>query len=488
MVYDYLRRIPLALMVCVFLALDFGLLFVNVNLTRELSHDTLLINITGRQRMLSQRIAKDLLLVTTPAVQQNLQHQQLTQALLDFDQTLAALSDGGEVSAPDGNRITLTAITDPTSQQLLQQAKQLWRPVNSMVLRHLAAPDSAPNSQLIEQFARYGSNELLTIMNQLTVRAEQISKINARHLRLAQLCLFLLLLSSFFLILIRLRKEYKFSRRSQLQFERLAQKVHEAIFLLDERQQLLFKNHAAETLLTEHKEYFAHRPLLPWLYSLCAENYSTVQLHNRHYSARHAKLAFIPNDIFMISLLDVTEKMTLHEYSTTDPLTGLLNRRGLELAYDQMCQKTPEITCLFIDLDRFKAINDNYGHAAGDAALMAIGHRLRSCVKDIDIIARIGGDEFTVVLVSPPTADATKMLVGRIKATLKQPIQINNQLHCSIGASIGIAVSTQPHDRIQRLLAQADKKMYCDKHAKRQTDVKSPTDSGAENRLKTASK
>ena len=144
-----------------------------------------------------------------------------------------------------------------------------------------------------------------------------------------------------------------------------------------------------------------------------------------------------------------------------DALTGLANRRLLdELLTAALARTSRSETCLvvsYFDLDGFKAINDDYGHAVGDAVLVEVGRRLRATVRDADIIARIGGDEFVVVQECPP--DQTEFPVARLEYILSEPIMLAGAM-VDCGVSIGTVVAGPEHGDAAALVAAADAAMY----------------------------
>jgi diguanylate cyclase (GGDEF)-like protein/PAS domain S-box-containing protein len=133
-----------------------------------------------------------------------------------------------------------------------------------------------------------------------------------------------------------------------------------------------------------------------------------------------------------------------------DSLTGLVNRARFQARLAELLSRDPgaldpselrEAAVLFIDLDGFKPINDQYGHAAGDAVLVAIGARLREATRGTDLVARLGGDEFAVLIeVREPTEVLT--VAKRILRSLRQPIRFESNL-LVVRASVGIANSTE---------------------------------------------
>lgn len=152
-----------------------------------------------------------------------------------------------------------------------------------------------------------------------------------------------------------------------------------------------------------------------------------------------------------------------------DPLTNLPNRN---LFHDRLTQALTQLqrhrdrtfAVLYIDLDRFKVVNDSLGHPVGDALLVQIGDRLKASLRDEDTIARLGGDEFAILTGSPIQAAAAASVAERVQEALQQPFHLEgHEFHTS--ASIGIALSqdpetNEPYPSIEALLRDADIAMY----------------------------
>jgi diguanylate cyclase (GGDEF)-like protein len=113
---------------------------------------------------------------------------------------------------------------------------------------------------------------------------------------------------------------------------------------------------------------------------------------------------------------------------------------------------------LFIDLDRFKRVNDEHGHAAGDEVLVVVAHRLRAAVRDGDVVARLGGDEFAILVDLGTSSDVAVDLAERVGRLLAAPIPVAGGW-LEVGASIGVAVAA-PDDEAEDVLARADAAMY----------------------------
>ncbi len=154
----------------------------------------------------------------------------------------------------------------------------------------------------------------------------------------------------------------------------------------------------------------------------------------------------------------------LADLALRDPLTGLTNRRGLEGmlagALARARRHRRKLAVLFVDLDRFKAINDHFGHGAGDRVLREISARLRACVRESDLVARIGGDEFLAVIEDLHSPCDAEVVVEKIRHAVSQPISIGTMtVQCT--ASLGVAFG--PNGRRtdpESLIAAADAAMY----------------------------
>jgi diguanylate cyclase len=146
-----------------------------------------------------------------------------------------------------------------------------------------------------------------------------------------------------------------------------------------------------------------------------------------------------------------------------DPLTGLPNRAyfhdfiGRSLAHAQ--RQRHQVYLLFIDLDRFKKINDSQGHDVGDAVLKIIANRLNDILRGDDFVARLGGDEFAVIYTHPPVKNAASNLARKVIGIVSEPFDVGDRRY-SVGASIGISVYPDDAKDATALLRQADLAMY----------------------------
>lgn len=156
--------------------------------------------------------------------------------------------------------------------------------------------------------------------------------------------------------------------------------------------------------------------------------------------------------------------------SRHDFLTGLPNRYQLTRHLGDLLEQTPPLTLalLYLDLDRFKPVNDALGHAAGDQVLQEVAHRLQEQLDSQAMAARLGGDEFVVVLQGDLQPASLDQLCARLISTLGQPIRVQER-DVLIGASIGIALAPQQAHSVSELLRLSDQALYQAKSAGRNT-------------------
>jgi diguanylate cyclase (GGDEF)-like protein/PAS domain S-box-containing protein len=167
----------------------------------------------------------------------------------------------------------------------------------------------------------------------------------------------------------------------------------------------------------------------------------------------------------VVTAFDVTplrkEHASLTYLATHDPLTGLANRTLFVERLGEALGRAPSrgpVTLFFVDLDRFKRINDGIGHEAGDTVLKIVAERLDGVARATDVVARTGGDEFVILSERVADDDDARTIAERIETTLAQPITLGAG-PTQVSASVGFARST-PNSTPDALLAQADGAMY----------------------------
>ena len=198
---------------------------------------------------------------------------------------------------------------------------------------------------------------------------------------------------------------------------------------------------------------------------------TVVEIRSRH----------LPDGSFVQTFTDVTKRREAEAHverlAAEDPLTGLSNRRVFRIALEQISRRPRaadqsageiDFAVFFLDLDRFKVVNDTLGHRVGDSLLQEVAKRLQTPLRENDVLARLGGDEFAVVVSSIESRSALEALANSLVDVLAKPYEINGH-HIRSGVSIGIAVGHQDGDNEDDLLMAADLALYAVKAGKRGT-------------------
>ncbi|SEN57753.1 diguanylate cyclase (GGDEF) domain-containing protein [Pseudomonas sp. ok272] len=159
-----------------------------------------------------------------------------------------------------------------------------------------------------------------------------------------------------------------------------------------------------------------------------------------------------------------SENENLAHQASHDSLTGLPNRGFFEgrliRALRNASKHRERVAVLFLDSDRFKEINDSYGHAAGDAVLVAVATRVRAQLREEDLVARLGGDEFAVLLSSLHKVEDAERIAGKIISSMALPVKLPDNTHVLTSLSIGIAIYPDHGATPGALLNAADAAMY----------------------------
>ncbi len=202
--------------------------------------------------------------------------------------------------------------------------------------------------------------------------------------------------------------------------------------------------------------------------AICEINFENKGIHNCYeVSFAHVKISEKDFIGWLLQIYDITERKIAEEIiqhaAFHDALTGLPNRNffqvlfSQELAHSRMCGDF--LAVVFLDLDNFKTINDTYGHDAGDMVLCGVAERLKNVLRESDIISRIGGDEFAIVLPRVGKDEKIEVIGNKILAIFNDDFNfIEGSLH--IHASVGFSVFPRDGDNVEVLLKKADKAMY----------------------------
>lgn len=278
--------------------------------------------------------------------------------------------------------------------------------------------------------------------------------------------------------------------------ESVLSNVAEGILVVDEAGVVRFANPAICRLLDTSEQQICGSSLLDhvcepqsghWLESGFHNYYrrgETWRVHDATLLTRtggHLPVTFscapLPSEQkgMVLSILDMSVERDLYrqleQQAVTDSLTGLLNRRGLYKAVENMLQRNERtqscLAVLYLDLDGFKRINDSLGHEAGDQALLWVAGQLRECMRPYDVLARIGGDEFAVVIEGlehpEQAAKVAEKLIERV--SVRRHV---GGIDATLGVSIGISTHPACGAHLDELLRVADTAMYEAKRAGRQ--------------------
>jgi diguanylate cyclase (GGDEF)-like protein/PAS domain S-box-containing protein len=278
-------------------------------------------------------------------------------------------------------------------------------------------------------------------------------------------------------------------RRSETRFRSLVQNSSDLVVLLDRDARMVFVSPAIERILGEPAATRTDRPVselvhaedAEWITALLERLAATPgsvaggEVRMRHADGRWRWIEVVGTNLLsdpdvrgiVLNCRDVTDRRTLEEQlrhqAFHDPLTSLANRPLLvdriEHELEGRPMESPATTAvLLLDLDDFKTVNDSLGHAAGDELLAAVAERVRATLRGRDTAARIGGDEFGILVRTGERAEV-EAIAERLLAAIRQPIDLGDH-HLTVAASMGIAFADGRHATADELLRSADVAMY----------------------------
>jgi diguanylate cyclase len=204
-----------------------------------------------------------------------------------------------------------------------------------------------------------------------------------------------------------------------------------------------------------------------WLFHRVANDVSVVTRAAERLAAGHGPITSIPARRDEIGAL-ASSVVAMSDALLYDPLTGALNRAAFVRQFANLAASlgvNDRLAIIYIDLDRFKKVNDRYGHTVGDAVLAKSAERIRRRLRDNDLFARYGGDEFVIMVNGNAAVDALPALVDRLAERLSKAMNVGEH-HVAVGASIGAATYPDDGDSLDQLISIADARMY---DAKRRT-------------------
>jgi diguanylate cyclase (GGDEF)-like protein len=289
--------------------------------------------------------------------------------------------------------------------------------------------------------------------------------------------------------LIEAREE---ARRVAAQFKAAAESSLDAYFILDAVRdarhliadfRIRYLNASGEVLMRRPSEDVLGKTLHEFLSAAQAEYFvkryrrivSTGESLSEEFRTQDADTgaswvahqAVKLGDGVSVTARDITKiksvERQLRDRAENDVLTGLPNRtlffERLGRALVDAREGQTGVAVLFLDLDRFKKVNDTYGHAAGDAVLREFAVRLRALVRGTDTVARLGGDEFAVILPGLPTIERAERVAADIVTAIRVPFDVE-AVRLNVGTSIGVAFSNGINETPESLVGRADRKLY----------------------------
>ena len=460
--------------VSLFLLFDFAALGLNVWMSVKIEREAVGINLAGRQRMLSQRMAKVLLQLEDAQragepLAEPMQELALTTEL--FDQTLQGFWAGRETEGGQGERVFLAPVTQAHTRQLVAQAREIWAPYRELSLQVLSADAAQLPVRLpaVVGYAKAHNLELLSLMNALTTELETLTRREATRMRWYQGITFTLALLNFVGVFALYQRRIRRASEQQDLLDEVIHKVAACVMVLDEDGVTVIKNnHTAERLfgrdpgaligmrfdelvMQREGDAVGVRP----------DGSTFPVAAERHPAFLHGRRLFVE------TVHDVTEQRRTEAHLTGlayhDALTQLPNRLlfddRLRMEMARARRHGQQLAVLFVDLDRFKLVNDEHGHEMGDLLLQKVAQRLRSCLRESDTVSRRGGDEFTVILGDVHGPDDAARVAQEIVEQMGTPFQVRN-VSLQIGASVGLCLyPDQAHD-VSSLVAGADEAMY----------------------------
>jgi diguanylate cyclase (GGDEF)-like protein/PAS domain S-box-containing protein len=266
---------------------------------------------------------------------------------------------------------------------------------------------------------------------------------------------------------------YRLLNLTPIAYHAVFESLPDSVIVLNTRDEVVDANPSAEVLLGK-----ARASLVGHKIQGLFENWDTLMEQYRatkqislqygsgfkHLDVRLAPLRNSRQEFVgrVIIAQDVSERKAFQEQASRDPLTNLANRRAFQLEGAEMLRQArldgASVALLYLDLDKFKPVNDSYGHEIGDLLLQKVAIRLKETLRATDLLARIGGDEFVLVLRNTEGNNLVEVC-NRLLSDVKRPFHVaGHQL--SVGVSIGIALYPEHGTELEDILKRADQAMY----------------------------
>lgn len=404
---------------------------------------------------------------------------------LELDSELRVVHDSGADSPQGGEPpvVDVAALVGLHADDLVGQRFLLTATERDGNRPHSAVPDGV--ALLIAPMARQGG-----LVGAFLVLGPQVRRAGVVDAVCALGAQTLLAVESRTLI------EQMLQQRSESHFRSLIQNASDVILVVDAGLRVVYQTPSVEAVLGYRTEDVQDQPVLDLF---CADDAShagfvltralrsdrmdpvraesSAEWQVRHADGRILRVEVTCRNLLddpsvnglVLTLRDVTDRRVLEEelkhLAFHDSLTGLPNRAlfldRVEHALQRRGHEEEKLAVMLIDLDDFKLVNDTRGHATGDALLVAVAERLRSCMRAEDTAARLGGDEFAVLTEGLPSAEEARALAERVLTALRDPYGIADE-PITVRASVGVATSKFASEAAE-LLRQADLAMYAAK-------------------------
>lgn len=453
-----------------FIVFDSIALALNFWISDQLEKSAVAINLAGRQRMLTQRMAKSLLMLQMAenASDKKTAFAEFFHTVELFDQTLAGFIHGGMTLGGDGKPLLLPPAQAPNAAPIIAAAAQLWLTVRQALSPALVSGGEDGSFKPALQAVQAHNLKLMDLMNDLTTALEQHATRKVFFLRTLQASLLILALLNFALVCKRLLKQIGQSQNNLQALRNIIDSIETGVLLYDGNRVIRSANKTAGRLFDYETSTLIGMPLNRLIVPEQERTLGIKRDNSRFVAKINTQTLFEMNQqIVLCTIADVSEQEQkeneLRQMAFYDALTGLPNRILLmERLQQELLRGKREskfLVVMFADLDGFKSVNDNLGHAAGDILLQHVGQLFQQCCREIDTVARYGGDEFVFILTGLQDRAAARQTVNNIIDCIHRAF-LENPHTTGIGTSIGIALYPSDRSEAALLIKAADDAMY----------------------------